>query len=81
MTELDPRQPVVGQLQELLRATGQRPHVLTVSQVAVMLALKESSVRYYAKQGRIPYVMLGRNMRFIEQDIIAYLDRLRRSAV
>ena len=58
-----------------------RPRLLTPAQAAVFLTLKESTLRDYARRGVVPSVKLGRHVRFVEGDLVAHLETVRRSAV
>jgi len=58
-------------------ADGQRPRLLTATQAAILLTLKESTLRDYARRGVVPSVKLGRHLRFVESDLLDYLDDLR----
>jgi hypothetical protein len=43
----------------------------------VFLTLRESTLRDYARRGVVASVKLGRHLRFVEADLVAYLDELR----
>jgi len=51
--------------------------LLTATQAAILLTLKESTLRDYARRGVVPSVKLGRHLRFVESDLLDYLDDLR----
>jgi excisionase family DNA binding protein len=52
--------------------------LLTVDDVAVLLAMSPSSVYYLKDNGDLPYVLLGKRIRFSKQDIERYLAGCRR---
>jgi excisionase family DNA binding protein len=54
------------------------PSLLTVAEAAAILQLRESTLRDYARRGVVPAVKIGRHLRFIEADLDAWLDRLRK---
>lgn len=54
-----------------------RPRLLTAPEAAELLAIRESTVRDLARRGVVPSVKVGRLMRFVEADLIAYVDGLR----
>lgn len=58
---------------------GSRTRLLTPAEAAAFLTLRESTLRDYSRRGIVPSVKLGRHLRFVEADLIAYLDRLRSS--
>jgi excisionase family DNA binding protein len=60
-------------------ATPTSPRLLTSAEAADFLTLKESTLRDYSRRGIVPSVKIGRHLRFIEADLVAYLDGLRRS--
>jgi len=55
------------------------PRLLTSAQAADFLTLKESTLRDYSRRGIVPSVKIGRHLRFVEADLVGYLDGLRRS--
>ena len=40
---------------------------------------KESSLRDYSRRGIVPSIKIGRHVRFVEADLVGYLDGLRGS--
>jgi excisionase family DNA binding protein len=52
--------------------------LLTVDGVAELLAMSPSSVYYLKDNGALPYVLLGKRIRFSKQDIEQYLAGCRR---
>lgn len=52
--------------------------LLTVDGVAQLLAMSPSSVYYLKDNGDLPYVLLGKRIRFSKQDIELYLAGCRR---
>jgi excisionase family DNA binding protein len=48
--------------------------LLTASEVAELLALPESWVREATREGRLPYLALGRYRRYDRQAIAAWLE-------
>jgi excisionase family DNA binding protein len=52
---------------------------LTSAEAAAFLTLKESTLRDYSRRGLVPSVKIGRHVRFVEADLIRYLDTLRES--
>ena len=55
------------------------PRLLTSAEAADFLTLKESTLRDYSRRGIVPSVKIGRHLRFVEADLVRYLDGLRRS--
>ena len=49
--------------------------LLTISEVAELLKLSASTVRRLQRQRKIPFVKVGRSIRFIESDLTAYLRK------
>lgn len=48
--------------------------ILTVKDVSNLLKIKISTVYAWAEQGKIPCHKMNGTLRFIEQDIIAWMD-------
>jgi len=55
------------------------PRLLTGDEAAVLLRVRKSTVMDLARRGVVPSVRIGRAVRFVEADLVAYVDRLRRS--
>jgi excisionase family DNA binding protein len=55
------------------------PRLLTSAEAAEVLTLKESTLRDYSRRGIVPSVKIGRQLRFVEADLVGYLDGLRRA--
>jgi excisionase family DNA binding protein len=60
-------------------ATEPNPRLLTSAEAAEFLTLKESTLRDYSRRGIVPSVKIGRHLRFVEADLVGYLDGLRRA--
>jgi len=60
-------------------AAEPNPRLLTSAEAAEFLTLKESTLRDYSRRGIVPSVKIGRHLRFVEADLVGYLDGLRRS--
>jgi excisionase family DNA binding protein len=60
-------------------ATAPNLRLLTSAEAAEFLTLKESTRRDYSRRGIVPSVKIGRHLRFVEADLVGYLDGLRRS--
>ena len=60
-------------------AVEPNPRLLTSAEAAEFLTLKESTLRDYSRRGIVPSVKIGRHLRFVEADLVGYLDGLRRS--
>ena len=60
-------------------AAEPNPRLLTSAEAAEFLTLKESTLRDYSRRGIVPSVKIGRHLRFVEADLVRYLDGLRRS--
>lgn len=52
------------------------PEILTASQVARLLQLRESTVLDYARREVLPSIRLGRHVRFIRSAIVAHVLEL-----
>jgi len=44
---------------------------------ADLLTVRESTVRDYARRGVVPSVKIGRHLRFVEDDLAAFVEGLR----
>lgn len=57
--------------------------LLTSAEAAAFFTLKESTLRDHSRRGLVPSVVpsvkIGRHLRFVEADLIRYLDTLRES--
>jgi excisionase family DNA binding protein len=53
------------------------PQLLDLAAAAVRLALAPRTVRALAARGRLPYVRLGRSLRFTEADLADLIARSR----
>ena len=62
-------------------APGPDHHLLTSAEAAAFLTLKESTLRDYSRRGLVPSVKIGRHLRFVEADLIRYLDGLRQQSL
>ncbi len=60
-------------------ATEPSPRLLTSAEAAEFLTLNESTLRDYSRRGIVPSVKIGRHLRFVEADLVGYLDGLRRA--
>lgn len=54
-----------------------RPVLLTAAEAAEFLRLRESTLRDYSRRGIVPCVRIGRHVRFIEADLLAWLEEQR----
>jgi excisionase family DNA binding protein len=54
-----------------------RPVLLRTAEAAELLTLKESTVKDYARRGLLPSVKIGRHRRFIEEDLLHWLQGLK----
>jgi excisionase family DNA binding protein len=52
-------------------------HLLTVREVAAMLRLTEKGVYNLVAARRIPYVKISNRVRFLHDDVLAWLRKLR----
>ena len=57
------------------------PGLLTISEVADLLKLSVSTVRRLQRQRKIPFVKVGRSVRFARGDLAMYLERGRVGAI
>jgi excisionase family DNA binding protein len=55
-------------------AAEPNPRLLTSAEAAEFLTLKESTLRDYSRCGIVPSVKIGRHLRFVEADLVGYLD-------
>ena len=60
---------------------GPSPGLLTISEVAELLKLSVSTVRRLQRQRKIPFVRVGRSIRFARSDLAAYLEKRRVGAI
>jgi excisionase family DNA binding protein len=51
--------------------------VMTASEAAELLRLRESTLRDYARRGIVPSIKIGRHLRFVQGDLRGYLEQLR----
>jgi excisionase family DNA binding protein len=63
-----------------LSSTYSRPRLLTAAEAAEWLSIRESTLRDLARRGIVPSVKIGRLMRFVEADLLAYVDGLRKGS-
>lgn len=56
---------------------GPRPLLLTAAEAAHLLQLNEGTLRDYARRRLLPSVKVGRHLRFIEGDLVQWLERER----
>ena len=61
----------------MMRGTPARPRLLTASEAGEFVRLRESTLRDYARRGVVACVGIGRHVRFLESDLVAWLDGLR----
>lgn len=54
-------------------AARREPIVLTPPQAAALLAVRTSWVYEAAREDRIPHIHIGRNLRFIRDDLVAWV--------
>lgn len=59
----------------ITRAQALRPKVLTTSEVALHLRVNPITVQRYCRQGKIPYLLVGGEYRFILSDVIEALKQ------
>ncbi len=57
------------------------PGLLTIAEVAELLKLSVSTVRRLQRQRKIPFVRVGRSVRFARSDLAMYLERGRVGAI
>jgi excisionase family DNA binding protein len=74
-----PRNTYQSNGESVERAASAPPRLLTSAEAAEFLTLKESTLRDYSRRGIVPSVKIGRHLRFVEADLVGYLDGLRRS--
>ncbi len=53
------------------------PTLLTTAQAAERLQVKEGTLREYQRRGLLPYLRLGRQIRYDAADLTAWLDTIR----
>ena len=51
--------------------------LLTVPEVATLLAVKPSTIRAYAERGTLPCVRIGNRLRFLPSDISEWIESRR----
>ena len=52
--------------------------LLKLSEAALFLAVSERTVKRLTARGELPHVRVGRSMRFVLADLLAYVARQRR---
>jgi PTS system nitrogen regulatory IIA component len=50
---------------------------MTISDVAMLLQLSNSTIYKYAEDGKIPSIKVGKSRRFLPEDIQSYLQSLK----
>ncbi|MDA8061599.1 MAG: helix-turn-helix domain-containing protein [Actinomycetota bacterium] len=60
-----------------MTTTGTVPRLLTIDQLAEQLGITTRHVRRLIAERRVPYVKVGRLVRFDEEEIKAWLDEHR----
>ena len=68
------RANVFIRLDERQREAATQEVVMTKPEVARLLRLRPSTVAEMARRGDLPSVMLGRNRRYLQADILDWLD-------
>jgi excisionase family DNA binding protein len=63
------------------RSTSGIERLLTVEEVAELLALSPKTIYAWAGSRRIPSLRLGRSLRFSEKDLKAWLDSRQKNLV
>jgi excisionase family DNA binding protein len=58
-------------------AVVNRPVLLTASEAAAFLRLRESTLRDYSRRGLVPCIRIGRHVRYVESDLLGWLDGLK----
>ena len=56
---------------------GVAPQLLDLKAAAARLALAPRTLREWAAKGRVPYIRLGRALRFAEGDLARFVDEAR----
>jgi excisionase family DNA binding protein len=54
--------------------------LMTCSDVAELLLMRESTVAEYARRGLLPSFKVGRHRRFVRRDVVGAIERLRNDA-
>jgi excisionase family DNA binding protein len=52
-----------------------RRRLLAAGEAAEWLTVRETTIRDYARRGVVPSVKIGRHLRFVEADLVAYVER------
>lgn len=52
---------------------------LTTEELATLLRIREQTVRAWAREGRIPFVKVGSDYRFIKEEVISTLRKAQES--
>ena len=52
------------------------PVLLTAREAALLLGLRESTLRDHTRRGLVPHLRIGRLLRYREADLLAWLDEL-----
>lgn len=60
-----------------LAALDSASRLLTAAEAAELLSIRQSTVEDYARRGIVPSVKIGRHRRFVERDVLGYIDSLR----
>ncbi len=56
------------------------PTLLTTAEAAERLQLKEGTLREYQRRGLVPFIQLGRQIRYDAADLAAWLDTIKQPA-
>jgi len=56
------------------------PTLLTTAEAAERLQVKEGTLREYQRRGLLPYIRLGRQVRYDAADLAAWLDTIKQPA-
>jgi len=56
------------------------PTLLTTAEAAERLQVKVGTLREYQRRGLVPYIPLGRQIRYDAADLAAWLDTIKRPA-
>ncbi len=56
------------------------PTLLTTAQAAERLQLREGTLREYQRRGLVPFIQLGRQIRYDAADLSAWLNTIKQPA-
>jgi excisionase family DNA binding protein len=68
------RRPAMGRNTPMLLNADDLPEILTARELEAFLRIDVKTIYAYVQDGRIPYVRIQSNLRFLKREILAWLE-------